>query len=231
MINMEHLADVKQRIIEIEDRVNSLKFTPVKSADFAGKLAQEIAKVTKPATNLIDKIQEQDATRTTKEIPKRTQVTMDDLRLAEAKENAAAVTAPESVAGASSVTQTSVDGSVNSLLSAAAAKFGVDPRLVNAVAQVESGKNQRALSGAGAIGVMQLMPQTAASLGVDPYDLKENIEGGAKYLRNLLDNFGGNVEKAVAAYNAGLGAVKKYDGVPPYKETQNYVKQVLDIYQ
>jgi len=84
---------------------------------------------------------------------------------------------------------------------------------------------------AGAVGVMQLMPETAAGLGVNPYDMKSNVEGGAKYLREMLDTFDGDVKKAVAAYNAGPNAVKAYGGVPPYAETQNYVSSVLDIYR
>ena len=113
----------------------------------------------------------------------------------------------------------------------AAQKYGLDPKLVSAVAEVESGGNQKAVAPAGAVGVMQLMPETAAGLGVDPYNLEGNIEGGAKYLREMLDAFGGDVKKAVAAYNAGPNAVKAYGGVPPYAETQNYVDSVLDIYR
>ena len=78
---------------------------------------------------------------------------------------------------------------------------------------------------------MQLMPDTAAALGVDPYDTQQNIEGGTKYLRQMLDSFGGDVRKALAAYNAGPQAVRDYNGVPPYRETQNYVNKVLDIYR
>lgn len=114
---------------------------------------------------------------------------------------------------------------------AAAAKYAVDPKLVSAVAEVESGGNQSAVSSAGAVGVMQLMPETAAGLGVNPYDMKSNVEGGTKYLREMLDTFDGDVKKAVAAYNAGPNAVKAYGGIPPYAETQNYVNNVLDIYR
>ena len=114
---------------------------------------------------------------------------------------------------------------------AAAAKYAIDPKLISAVAEVESGGNQSAVSPAGAVGVMQLMPETAAGLGVNPYDMKSNVEGGAKYLREMLDTFDGDVKKAVAAYNAGPNAVKAYGGVPPYAETQNYVNNVLDIYR
>lgn len=123
------------------------------------------------------------------------------------------------------------DQNLSTLIEAAARKYKVDPKLVAAVAEVESNGNQDAISSVGAIGVMQLMPDTAASLGIDPYNKQQNIEGGAKYLRQMLDTFGGDLKKAVAAYNAGPGAVKDYGGVPPYKETQNYVSKVLDIYR
>lgn len=117
------------------------------------------------------------------------------------------------------------------VIHSAAQKYAVDPKLVSAVAEVESGGDQNAVSPAGAVGVMQLMPDTAAGLGINPYDMKSNVEGGAKYLREMLDTFDGDVKKAVAAYNAGPNAVKVYGGVPPYAETQNYVTSVLDIYR
>ncbi|BAL82250.1 putative lytic transglycosylase [Selenomonas ruminantium subsp. lactilytica TAM6421] len=123
------------------------------------------------------------------------------------------------------------DQNLSTLIESAARKYKVDPKLVAAVAEVESNGRQEAVSQAGAIGVMQLMPDTAASLGVDPYNKQQNVEGGAKYLRQMLDTFGGDLKKAVAAYNAGPGAVKAYGGIPPYKETQNYVNKVLDIYR
>ena len=121
--------------------------------------------------------------------------------------------------------------SLSGLIGNASQKYQVDPKLLSAIAEVESGGNQDETSSAGAIGVMQLRPDTAASLGVNPYDKQQNIEGGAKYLRQMLDTFGGDVSKAVAAYNAGPQAVKDYGGIPPYKETQNYVNKVLDIYR
>ena len=124
-----------------------------------------------------------------------------------------------------------ISGDTNSLIKVAAARYQVDPRLVAAVAQTESGGNQEAVSPAGAVGIMQLMPETAAGLGVNPYDKRQNIEGGAKYLRQMMDTFGGDVQKAVAAYNAGPQAVKEYNGIPPYRETQDYVNKVLDIYR
>lgn len=120
------------------------------------------------------------------------------------------------------------DNGLNSEILAAAKEYDVDPALVAAVAAAESGGNQSTMSPAGAVGVMQLMPDTAAGLGVDPNNRKDNIRGGAKYLRQMLDRFGGDVRKAVAAYNAGPGAVDQYGGVPPYQETQNYVAKILD---
>lgn len=111
-----------------------------------------------------------------------------------------------------------------------ARQYGVDPTLVRAVIHAESAFNPDAVSSAGAGGLMQLMPQTAARFGVaDRFNPKENIAGGVAYLAFLLDLFHGDRQLAVAAYNAGEGAVQKYSGVPPYNETQNYVTRVLDL--
>ena len=103
--------------------------------------------------------------------------------------------------------------------------------LVLAIIKAESDFDARAKSKKGAVGLMQLMPSTAKGLGVkDPLDPQQNIEGGVKYVKSMLDRFNGNIILALAAYNAGPNAVKKYDGVPPYKETQNYVKSILKNY-
>lgn len=105
----------------------------------------------------------------------------------------------------------------------AAARFGLAPELLDAVARQESGYRAGAVSPKGALGVMQLMPGTARALGVDPRDPAANIMGGAAYLRQQLDRFDGRVDLALAAYNAGPGAVTRHGGVPPYRETQGYV--------
>jgi cell wall-associated NlpC family hydrolase len=116
------------------------------------------------------------------------------------------------------------------VINAAAARTGVPAKLIAAVAQQESGFDAKAVSRAGAEGVMQLMPATAKGLGVsDPLDATQSINGGADYLASLLKRFGGDTTLAVAAYNAGPGAVLKYGGVPPYAETQRYVRNVLAL--
>jgi soluble lytic murein transglycosylase-like protein len=113
----------------------------------------------------------------------------------------------------------------------AAQTHRVDPRLLAAVAHHESGFNASVISRAGAIGIMQLMPDTARFLGVNAFDARENIFGGARYLRTLLDTFHGDLNLTLAAYNAGPGAVQRYGGVPPYRETQAYVKNVRAAYE
>ena len=115
-----------------------------------------------------------------------------------------------------------------SQINAAATSNGIDPALLKGLVAQESGFDPNARSGAGAVGLTQLMPGTAASLGVsDPTDPAQSLQGGARYLRQQLDRFGGDERLALAAYNAGPGAVTKYGGVPPYAETQGYVNKVL----
>lgn len=109
---------------------------------------------------------------------------------------------------------------------------GLDPALVRAVVQAESGYNARAISNKGAMGLMQLMPATAADLAVaSAFDAEENLRGGTRYLRALLERFGGDVTLALAAYNAGPTAVDRYGGVPPYPETLEYVRRVLSLWR
>lgn len=107
----------------------------------------------------------------------------------------------------------------------------LDRKLVHAVIQVESGFNQRARSHKGAMGLMQLIPATASRYQVqDPYDPDDNMRGGTRYLRHLIDRFPGRLDLAVAAYNAGPGAVERFNGIPPYSETRDYVRRVLTLY-
>ena len=123
---------------------------------------------------------------------------------------------------------TTIRGDIENLINKHANKNNLDPSLVKAVVQAESNYNPNAVSPVGAQGLMQLMPSTAKNLGVnDSFNPEQNIAGGTTYLRNMIDRFG-SVPLALAAYNAGPGAVEKYGGVPPYKETQNYVNKIMN---
>ena len=126
---------------------------------------------------------------------------------------------------------TSSSPNLDTYFEEAAEQYQVDIKLLKAIAYCESNFNPNAVSHAGAIGVMQLMPATAAELGVtDSYDARQNILGGAKLISKLLDRYDGDTSLALAAYNAGSGNVEKYGGIPPFTETQNYVKKVLSRY-
>jgi soluble lytic murein transglycosylase-like protein len=138
---------------------------------------------------------------------------------------ASATTDTPATAGATAGTGASTPYAAE--IDAAAAKYNVDPALLRGLIRQESNFNANATSPAGARGLTQLMPGTAAALGVDPSVPAQAIEGGAKYLRQQLDRFGNDPAKALAAYNAGPGAVQRYGGVPPYAETQNYVRKVM----
>jgi len=117
------------------------------------------------------------------------------------------------------------------LLRDAAQAYGIDPAFIRSVAQIESGLRQGAISPKGAIGLMQLMPTTAADLQVNPKEAAANASGGARYLRELLIRYKGDSVLALAAYNAGPGAVEKYKGTPPYQETRRYIVSVLEEYK
>ena len=126
---------------------------------------------------------------------------------------------------------TSYNGKYENIIKSAAQKYNLPERLISSVIKHESSFKNNTVSHAGAQGLMQLMPGTAKFLGVtNSFDPAQNINGGAKYLRQMLNQFNGNMELAIAAYNAGPGNVKKYGGIPPFKETQNYVKRVLNSF-
>jgi soluble lytic murein transglycosylase-like protein len=132
------------------------------------------------------------------------------------------------VVSAPSAPTTTVAPSGGPAWAGAAAAVELSPELIEAVAWRESRMRPRVVSSAGAIGEMQLMPGTARQLGVDPYDTEQNYRGGARYLREMLQRYNGDLVKALAAYNAGPGAVDRYGGVPPYRETRAYVSAILD---
>ena len=128
--------------------------------------------------------------------------------------------------------QASITTNLDSIFKEAANKYGVSERLLKAIAYTESGFQSNITSSSGAMGIMQLMPSTASAYGVaDPYDAYQNIMGGAAVLKDLLNMFQGNQSLAIAGYNAGCGNVKKYGGIPPFTETQNYVAKVTSLMQ
>jgi len=129
------------------------------------------------------------------------------------------------------VSSTNIPSAYVEMINTACNRHGIDPALVHAVVKVESDFNPYALSKKGAMGLMQLMPQTAVNMNVsNSFSPNENIDGGVKYLRYLIDRYAGNLTLALAAYNSGETAVKKWGTVPPFKETQNYVQRILKIY-
>ncbi|CQR48085.1 Membrane-bound lytic murein transglycosylase F precursor [Paraliobacillus sp. PM-2] len=133
--------------------------------------------------------------------------------------------------GSISPVPASISSDVQSIIDQAANKYDVDRDLIATVIQTESNFNQHAVSSAGAQGYMQLMPGTADGLGVtDAFNAKQNIYGGTSYLKQMLDKYNGDTSLALAAYNAGPGNVDKYDGIPPFKETQNYVNKIMNQY-
>ena len=153
-----------------------------------------------------------------------TEVPTDSVASFEAEEYIAPSVAPPKVDAPLPVRDT------RTLVRDAALRSGLPPSLVESVARVESALRPEAISPKGALGVMQLMPATARKLDADPRDTAQNIDAGARLLRELLIKYGGDVVKALSAYNAGEGAVDRYRGMPPYRETQDYVDKVIRTY-
>jgi soluble lytic murein transglycosylase-like protein len=135
--------------------------------------------------------------------------------------------APQTASSRIAVTQQQIDAAIDK----AATRHSVDPNLVRALVKVESNFNPNAVSRKGAMGLMQLMPQTARQLNVsNPFNPEENVDAGVRHLKRLLDSYGGNVQLSLAAYNAGSGAVARSAGIPHYAETRNYVRRITTLY-
>jgi soluble lytic murein transglycosylase-like protein len=134
------------------------------------------------------------------------------------------------VSAVSNVDSTENKTLINQAVAAASKKYGITEDLINAVIKVESNYDKKSVSPKGAMGLMQLMPETALDMGVDkPFDVFDNVEGGTRYLKLMLDKYDGSLEKALAAYNAGPQKVDAADGIPDIEETKNYVKQIKKI--
>ncbi|MFH0994507.1 MAG: lytic transglycosylase domain-containing protein [Pseudomonadota bacterium] len=136
---------------------------------------------------------------------------------------------PPSGRGASQIRTSATSQKIEKAIQDAAAQYQISPKLIKGVVKAESNYDANAVSPAGAQGLMQLMPGTARDLGVtNPFDIKQNIDGGVRYLKKMMDMFGGNIRKALSAYNAGPETVKRYNGDVPYSETRQYVDRVID---
>lgn len=214
MIELASVNAVMQRIADIEEKVG-MQHKPHGGVGFQETLASEMAKGKTPSGSAAPR-----------EVTGPSSVSAGAMAGSQSAGRIPVVTTPSV-----SAERLPSDSAYLDTIQRAAQKYGVDPKLVSAVAEVESGFNPNAVSSAGAVGIMQLMPETAASLGVNPYDAQQNIEGGTRYLRQLMDAFPGDLRRAVAAYNAGPQTVREYGGVPPYGETQAYVDSVLDLYR
>jgi len=175
-----------------------------------------------------------------KKVPPPTQRAMDAARSAAAEVSEFVATRPQAGTAAGTLNpnyralvrgRSVSSAEVDTVIDAAAERHGVDPNLVRAIVKVESNFNPRAVSRKGAMGLMQLMPATARSLQVsNPFDPEQNVEGGVRHLKGLLQSYNGDVALSLAAYNAGAGAVARSGGVPPYRETRNYVRQITQLY-
>ena len=221
------IAEIQQRINELEKlfgfKDNGKKFQNTLETELQKLEKMDVTKNVKPIEQFLAE----------NKLPVNENAAANAKKVAEAlqqEDNLAVVDSFTPNTSTSQRTENSAPNTTEGMIEAAARRYGVESDLVKAIATAESNMNQEARSYVGAIGVMQLMPETAGSLGVNPYDEKENIEGGAHYIRQMLDKFNGNVKYAIAAYNAGPGAVQKYGGVPPYSETQEYVGRVMDFY-
>jgi soluble lytic murein transglycosylase-like protein len=205
---MNRIQEIEGRISDIQNRANSIA-PPVSvgGSDFNAILQQEIEGVQGP-TNLPAGCTAWDGT--TPPTP----------------------AGPTEAAPSGAMPATIGSAQFDSAVADAASQNSMDPNLVKSVIQQESAFNPKAVSSCGAMGLMQLMPETAKALGCgDAFDPVQNIQAGTKYLKSLMDRFHGDTSLALAAYNAGAGAVEKYNGVPPFAETQNYVKNILANYQ
>lgn len=179
------------------------------------------------ALQRINQIEHNFSNITKEEMPKKTEVNFDTLLNERLNNHTSFVKNTQYASSKSPVSKINA-GKYEDIIAKMSEKYNVDANLIKGVIKAESGFNPKAQSPVGARGLMQLMPATAKGLGVtDIFDPVQNIEGGTKYLRRMLDKFDGDTKLALAAYNAGPGAVDKYNGVPPYKETQQYVKRIL----
>lgn len=226
LLNTGGQTQAMQRYAQISNRVNNISAEPQNPLD---AIYPNNKKVNSPSFEKVLQSSAKSNFGTLLLDPKIKQVNADIVKQTPQVSLQNALT--EATAVQANVQQPTSKSQILNVVSQISKKHGVDEKLVQALIKQESGFNPKAKSKSGAMGLMQLMPATAKNLGVkDPYNTVQNVEGGVKYLKSMLNKYNGNVILALAAYNAGPGAVDKYSGVPPYKETQNYVRNILANY-
>jgi hypothetical protein len=223
---MNKLTRIEGRIENIKQRINSLKGGASFSAHFDNakeKLKVDIAAKTGAANipGADKKAVKNPIADVTVKMPRIT------YEKGAAPKNAAALTARDAI----ELKNTALTPEIGSIIIEKSGKHEIDPLLISAIMAVESDFNPKAVSDKGAIGLMQLMPETAGDLGVNPHNMSQNVEGGTRYIKQMLEKFSGDLKLALAAYNAGPNAVIRHGGIPPYTETQNYVLKVLKNYE
>lgn len=223
---MNKLTRIEGRIENIKQRINSLKGGAAFSAYFDN--AKEKLKVGSDALSGTGRTPAPDKKAVKNSIAdvnvKMPKITYEK---GAAPKKAAALKADEAIG----LKNTALTPEIGSIIVEKSGKHEIDPLLISAIMAVESDFNPGAVSDKGAIGLMQLMPETAGELGVNPHNMSQNVEGGTRYIKQMLEKFSGDLKLALAAYNAGPNAVIRHGGIPPYTETQNYVLKVLKNYE
>ena len=228
----QKLKDNNKKLKQNQKEMSTTTYIADKYKESLAKLSLELEKINKIKSKYPEHTREyrnalRDEIKLHKEHAKLLKSQMNDLN----KQIQRGVIVPTGIVREKSSVTSGYSGKYSKYINEAAKTYGVDPNLIAAIIKQESNFNPRARSHAGAMGLMQLMPATARGLGVkNPYDPYQNIMGGTKYIAQQLKAFGGNIDLALAAYNAGPGNVRKYGGIPPFKETQNYVKKVRGYY-
>ncbi|HPG58257.1 MAG TPA: lytic transglycosylase domain-containing protein [Candidatus Wallbacteria bacterium] len=231
---MNRIARIEGRIETIKQRISSLAGGAAFSAylkNAQNRLQENITGIAGPDSGRTDGKIKNPMAEVSVKMPK---ITYDEEALKRSAEKAKAgqnLRAGSAAGIEQGIKNTGMSSEIGSIIVENSRKHEIDPLLVSAIMAVESDFNPKVVSDKGAIGLMQLMPETASELGVNPYNLNQNVEGGTRYIKQMLEKFSGDLKLALAAYNAGPNAVIRHGGIPPYAETQNYVLKVLKNYE
>ncbi len=230
---MNRIARIEGRIENIKQRINSLAGGAAFSEQFKkaqSRLEQNITSKTGGVSGAAPEKAKNPLADVTIKMPK---ITYEGgkTKTAAGAGTPGAAGGNKTPASGISLKDTGMSAEIGSIIVEKSGKHEIDPLLISAIMAVESDFNPSVVSDKGAIGLMQLMPETASELGVNPYNVSQNVEGGTRYIKQMLEKFSGDLKLALAAYNAGPNAVIRHGGIPPYAETQNYVLKVLKNYE